>query len=275
MHPCHDLTSSSSFFNSASTIKPAAAIGAGIGGLVAGLLVGVGSTIFLQRYRARGRTDSNVMELNKTYSHPQSLRNYSTRHLSNGGSSHYLPVPISGHTLDTSNGSTNSNTLLISSGGNPYQIEPFILPGEMGILHRESSYHDLDSTIPVASGSGSGSAHTGPAGSSPPVSPKHERNQVYVVHHDGGRPPVTVYTAQGTEVVELPPRYAEGSGSERDSSGPRASESRSQELPEGRTDSSNTNSASAPLPPFLEQPRIPGPRRKKRGGSSSAQPSSS
>jgi hypothetical protein len=31
--------------------------------------------------------------------------------------------------------------------------------------------------------------------------------QVYVVHHDGGRAPVTVYTADGTEVVELPPTY--------------------------------------------------------------------
>lgn len=34
-------------------------------------------------------------------------------------------------------------------------------------------------------------------------------SQVYVVHHDAGRPPVTVYTADGTEVVELPPRYNE------------------------------------------------------------------
>lgn len=32
-------------------------------------------------------------------------------------------------------------------------------------------------------------------------------SQVYVVHHDSGRSPVTVYAADGTEVVELPPRY--------------------------------------------------------------------
>lgn len=30
---------------------------------------------------------------------------------------------------------------------------------------------------------------------------------VYVVHHDGGRAPVTVYTSDGAQVVELPPRY--------------------------------------------------------------------
>ena len=31
---------------------------------------------------------------------------------------------------------------------------------------------------------------------------------MYVVHHDGGRPPpVTVFASDGTEVVELPPHY--------------------------------------------------------------------
>jgi hypothetical protein len=37
------------------------------------------------------------------------------------------------------------------------------------------------------------------------------RTNVYVVHHDGGRAPVTVYTQEGADVVELPPRYPEGS----------------------------------------------------------------
>ena len=32
-------------------------------------------------------------------------------------------------------------------------------------------------------------------------------NQVYVVHHDAGRAPVTVYTSEGAEVIELPPHY--------------------------------------------------------------------
>lgn len=36
---------------------------------------------------------------------------------------------------------------------------------------------------------------------------------VYVVHHDGGRAPVTVFTPQGTEVIELPPRYDGGTTS--------------------------------------------------------------
>ncbi|KAG9118903.1 hypothetical protein FRC07_006341 [Ceratobasidium sp. 392] len=51
---------------------------------------------------------------------------------------------------------------------------------------------------------------------SPPLSPqdaparseRDTRSQVYVVHHDGGRAPVTIMTSDGAEVVELPPGYA-------------------------------------------------------------------
>jgi hypothetical protein len=38
-------------------------------------------------------------------------------------------------------------------------------------------------------------------------SPARDSRQIYVVHHDSGSAPVTVYTADGTEVVELPPSY--------------------------------------------------------------------
>ncbi|CAE6450918.1 unnamed protein product [Rhizoctonia solani] len=54
--------------------------------------------------------------------------------------------------------------------------------------------------------------------SSPPASPieghgrsdsgRDTRSQVYVVHHDGGRAPVTIMTSDGAEVVELPPGYS-------------------------------------------------------------------
>lgn len=59
----------------------------------------------------------------------------------------------------------------------------------------------------------------GPSHAMSPLQPPHRAlasenrssSQVFVVHHDGGRPPVTVYTADGTEIVELPPRYIESS----------------------------------------------------------------
>ncbi|KAJ1309610.1 hypothetical protein OPQ81_006382 [Rhizoctonia solani] len=54
--------------------------------------------------------------------------------------------------------------------------------------------------------------------SSPPTSPveghgrsesgRDTRSQIYVVHHDGGRAPVTIMTSDGAEVVELPPGYS-------------------------------------------------------------------
>jgi hypothetical protein len=57
-----------------------------------------------------------------------------------------------------------------------------------------------------------------PSSSSPlrpprPLAENRQPSQVFVVHHDGGRAPVTVYTSDGTEVVELPPQYVDTSSS--------------------------------------------------------------
>lgn len=49
------------------------------------------------------------------------------------------------------------------------------------------------------------------SGSGDPADQSGRRPNVYVVHHDGGRAPVTVYTEEGAAVVELPPQYAAGS----------------------------------------------------------------
>jgi len=45
---------------------------------------------------------------------------------------------------------------------------------------------------------------------SSPILERQRSRAVYVVHHDGGGAPVTVYTEGETEVVELPPIYVEG-----------------------------------------------------------------
>ncbi len=74
--------------------------------------------------------------------------------------------------------------------------------------HAPSVAHE--SIAPSQAGSGGSRAQSG---------------QVYVVHHDGGRAPVTVYHETGTEVVELPPRYAED--------GPRTSYDLQSEGPSG------------------------------------------
>lgn len=59
-------------------------------------------------------------------------------------------------------------------------------------------------------------------------------SQIFVVHHDGGRPPpVTVYAANGDEIVELPPRYVESS----------------------RGPSENSSARTGPVPPLQIQER--------------------
>ena len=50
-----------------------------------------------------------------------------------------------------------------------------------------------------------------PRGSGDPADQSGMRPNVYFVHRDGGRPPVTVYGEEGAAVVELPPQYAAGS----------------------------------------------------------------
>ncbi|KAJ3556315.1 hypothetical protein NM688_g2097 [Phlebia brevispora] len=83
---------------------------------------------------------------------------------------------------------------------------------------------------------------SGASGTSPPTEEiRSPTSHVYVVHHDAGRPPVTVYTADGTEVVELPPRYNESAPSGPPEPAP-ATTSRTQEENRPRRDT-------APKPP--------------------------
>lgn len=122
-----------------------------------------------------------------------------------------------------------------------YQIEPFVLPGEQefGVnprTHTSTSPTVLSPTsttgglnhflnvVDTQSGGGSGSSSSRSAPSiaataalqapAPPeqLHPSLTRTErasshVYVVHHDGGGAPISVYTEDGAEVVELPPRY--------------------------------------------------------------------
>lgn len=76
-----------------------------------------------------------------------------------------------------------------------YQIEPFSLPGQRSRLPSAGSDHNGEPQHAATPTTGAGGGN------------------IYVVHHDGGRAPVTVYHQDGTEVVELPPRYAHGSAS--------------------------------------------------------------
>jgi len=57
-----------------------------------------------------------------------------------------------------------------------------------------------------------GGVTTPPESASPP--PTSGPQQLYVLHHDSNIPPVTIFHESGTEIVELPPRYGNGSPSD-------------------------------------------------------------
>jgi len=124
----------------------------------------------------------------------------------------YRP-PVGGRLLE----SYSSNR---SPSSTEYQVEPFVMPGE-GNTGRDQQ----------------GSSTTDPSKS----------RSVYVVHHDGGRAPVTVYHEDGTEVVELPPRYIDGGSAV--ATGGRTTRSRSDTQSGSDSALSNSDNAATNGPP--------------------------
>lgn len=156
-------------------------VGAALGGIVVGLLVGGVGILLFRRRRSRRASE-----------HPHPRKDSPELGMS-------TPPEI---TAITSGGN-------LGPGGLEYIVEPFSVPGSS----------PSDPSVPLLPG-GSTSPSSPPdalsaSGSSAPTDPSSRggRQNVYVVHHDGGRAPVTVYTAEGAEVVELPPRYADGGSS--------------------------------------------------------------
>lgn len=168
------------------------AVGAGVGGVAVGLLAGTFAILVFRRCRGSRRRKVHREDLMRD------------SQLSSDNSQQSREVP------------TTTGTGNVASGGLEYIVEPFAVPpGTPGsppgsqsdpLLHRGNvtsstnmSRTDAMSTTGVSEpGDSSGRRGT--------------RN-VYVVHHDGGQAPVTVYADEDAEVVELPPRYVAGGSS--------------------------------------------------------------
>ncbi|KAH9176992.1 hypothetical protein EDB89DRAFT_2065182 [Lactarius sanguifluus] len=118
------------------------------------------------------------------------------------------------HTPREVTGITNGGHL--GPGGLEYIVEPFSVPGssssDPSAPLLPGGAPSPPSSPPDATSATGSTAPTDPSSGSAGGRGGGGRN-VYVVHHDGGRAPVTVYTEEGAEVVELPPRYADSGGS--------------------------------------------------------------
>lgn len=229
-------------FSSSALVKPVVAIGSGVGGLVVGLLIGLAATYLLMRwsYKKKILTDRFV-DMASSHGSPHATA-YS--HLT--PDFQYRAIP----TTSTSGITPSAAVHRMGSGSLQYHVEPFVMPDEDGRLPNEVR------SPTMREGQHHGTGHpvaTPPEAVSPaPQTPSH----VYVLHHDSNIPPVTIFHENGTEIVELPPRYLQGSTSQSDM----VSEGR-----EGRTDTNSRSDGSrtdASQPLALHQPRQPTQARK-------------
>jgi hypothetical protein len=167
--------------SSNSKVVPAA-IGAGIGGILVGLLAGAFGILAFRRWSgSRGRN------------------------------------PIRDSMFSTDSPRNPRGMTSTTGGGREYIVEPF------GVPTASPSSPPSDPSVPLLHGGNATSPTPSPrpnaSGASDSTDPSGRRPNVYVVHHDGGRAPVTVYTEEGAAVVELPPQYAAGSTGTRSESG--------------------------------------------------------
>ncbi|KAJ7101016.1 hypothetical protein C8R43DRAFT_245819 [Mycena crocata] len=181
------------------TLSPATAVASGIGGLLLGLVAGVVAVVFFLRHRRKRDKYDPLFDPTGSNGHPNPYLLHSP-----ANNTHFKALPT-GHYSDPSSNSltpaaNNIAMQRMQRESSNYQIEPFSLPdeGPRHTMYGSEPQHPPRS--PTTPGAGGGN--------------------VYVVHHDGGGAPVTVYHQDGTEVVELPPRYVHSSvsGSEQRSS---------------------------------------------------------
>ena len=197
-----------------SALSTKASIGIGVGALVAGVLIGTFSAyLFFVRKREQWDSpdprrksleplDPNMLGLN----HPSSPTS-GAYHRSPGG--RWGPYDVEPFVLPHSGDNTlstnhNNNNLLSPTSPSPYGTS-----SGASDRHAPSTSAHGDRASSLGAGSQSPTGTTDSMGRRVTAgNPARGSAHVYVVHHDAGRPPpVTVFTSDGTEVVELPPQY--------------------------------------------------------------------
>ncbi|KAF8898495.1 hypothetical protein BD779DRAFT_1484242 [Infundibulicybe gibba] len=248
------LVSNTTLAAAKAKLSPGIPVGAGVGGLVLGALGGILiAYLFMRRQNRDHMHKDHFLDLGSGTQINNPHLAYDAPH--SPSSPNYRPIPsMAGAVMDSSLGSSNpsANSLMINRASQ-YRVEPFVMPGEDGrvtSMNRASTSHSSAPPAPPTS-----VAHESHAGSSTSA----PGNQVYVVHHDGGRAPVTVYHQDGTEVVELPPRYTGDSPGEGRAEPDGGSDGRSAGRSDGRSDAGRTD-----VSDLLNPARNPGAIRKPR-----------
>ena len=236
-----------------SALSTKASIGIGVGALVAGVLIGTFSAyLFFVRKREQWDSpdprrksleplDPNMLGLN----HPSSPTS-GAYHRSPGG--RWGPYDVEPFVLPHSGDNTlstnhNNNNLLSPTSPSPYGTS-----SGASDRHAPSTSAHGDRASSLGAGSQSPTGTTDSMGRRVTAgNPARGSAHVYVVHHDAGRPPpVTVFTSDGTEVVELPPQY----------------ESAAQAQAQARAQGQGSAAEAAGRP--AQPPPVGGPRRQPR-----------
>ncbi|KAF4623519.1 hypothetical protein D9613_002067 [Agrocybe pediades] len=166
-------------FPSPKTIKPSVAVGTGIGGLAAGLIIGALVAFILLRRHVSNRflhlsSRPGSPEPTMTEQEPTSTAR-GDRVVNPPSSLGWSPITSISSPIQRRQDST---------------VRPFMIPRS-------------DRQTSEVAQSNAALARTASAVSQDPGT----NSQVYVIHHDSTISPVTIFHQSGTEIVELPPRY--------------------------------------------------------------------
>ncbi|KAI0639040.1 hypothetical protein C8Q77DRAFT_1078995 [Trametes polyzona] len=204
---CLDLNAvlSGQSSNQSKGLSPGGAAGLAIGTLVLGAFIGLLGSFFLARWKYKRYPPSRAF----TYGHKLSDSEVPTLGLHPPASSASTTFGASSHLMSSSPGTphgADEHGMMTLSPTTPAQSATFSrMPSatasssDRGDIPRSPTHQHSQST---------GSSTVSPTNSAPRGLGQGMGSHVYVVHHDAGRPPpVTVFTSDGTEVVELPPQY--------------------------------------------------------------------
>jgi len=180
-------------------------VGAALGGAVLGGLITIMIAYFMMRRTppaARAPSITSSVEI-----HPYTYLSTSSPPTSATPTfSHHQQLSISStkQQLQTAPHRSGTSTTTL---GQEYGVEPFNYDrarestGQPQIRH-SASVASMAPNLPVEANADSDTHSRSTS------APQEGGSQVYVIHHDSGRAPVSVITSPGTEVVELPPGYS-------------------------------------------------------------------